>query len=763
MGCAASRLDNEDTVRRCKERRRLMKEAVYSRHHLASAHADYLRSLLLTGSALTRFAAGEPLSVSEQTPPVFLHHYSAAPSAVSSLPPPTPASSIPRPPAFHTPSPYTPSITNSKLPHILSDSSVPSTPSAAPAPSASKRHSNRFSSTYATTPSQASSVWDWENFYPPSPPSSDFFNQLKEEEEKEESPHAEPEENNYHEGHHLPQEDDEGDNSSVVHDFPHGHYDSSSSSSTKSDCDEEEERYSRSESTAPRSDFGGSSSLDVGARVRPAPSESGSTFTAPGKSLRRERSEFRSNSAGWNGRDDCSSSVTEDLRLVVRHRDLAEIVSSLEEYFAKASAAGEPVSDLLEIGRAQLERSFRHLKKTVYHSNSVLSAISSSWSSKPPLAIRYQLDTGTLEKSGVEKSHASTLERLFAWEKKLYEEVKAREGVKIEHEKKLSSLQSQEYRGKDDAKLDKTKASINKLQSLIIVTSQAVSTTSSAIAQVRDNELVPQVVDLCFGYLSMWRSMNQFHEIQNHIVQQVRGLIHRPLSGQSTSDLHRVATHDLEAAVSSWHSSFNRLIKFHREYICALHAWVKLTLLPVSSDGPQKQNSSPIAIELTAFCDEWKQALAHLPDTVASEAIKSFMNVVHVISTKQEEELKVKKRAEAYSRELEKKSTALRNIERKYYQSYSMVGVGIAGGDGPNGQVLDARDPLAEKKSEIAVCRRKVEDEMVRHAKAVEVTKSMTLNNIQTGLPGVFQAMTGFSGLFAEVLQGVCRRAGSVK
>lgn len=71
--------------------------------------------------------------------------------------------------------------------------------------------------------------------------------------------------------------------------------------------------------------------------------------------------------------------------------------------------------------------------------------------------------------------------------------------MKIEHEKKLSSLQSQEYRGKDDAKLDKTKASINKLQSQIIVTSQAVSTTSSAITRVRDNELAPQLVDLCYG------------------------------------------------------------------------------------------------------------------------------------------------------------------------------------------------------------------------------------------------------------------------
>lgn len=71
--------------------------------------------------------------------------------------------------------------------------------------------------------------------------------------------------------------------------------------------------------------------------------------------------------------------------------------------------------------------------------------------------------------------------------------------MKIEHEKKLSSLQSQEYKGEDETKVDKTKASIKRLQSLIIVTSQAVNTTSSAIIGLRDSDLVPELVDLCHG------------------------------------------------------------------------------------------------------------------------------------------------------------------------------------------------------------------------------------------------------------------------
>lgn len=254
--------------------------------------------------------------------------------------------------------------------------------------------------------------------------------------------------------------------------------------------------------------------------------------------------------------------------------------------------------------------------------------------------------------------------------------------------------------------------------------------------------------------------MNQFHQVQNDIVQQVRGLINRSTKGESTSDLHRQATRDLESAVSAWHTSFCRLIKFQRDFVRSLHGWYKLTLLPVNSE---QANGNKEPCEAFAFCDEWKVSLDRVPDTVASEAIKSFINVVHSISLKQAEELKVKKRTEAASKELEKKASSLRNIEKKYYNSYSMVGIGLPDTGPDNGHMLDARDPLAEKKIELAACQRRVEDEMLKHTRAVEVTRAMTLNNIQTGLPGVFQAMTSFSALIMEALETVCTRSYAIK
>ncbi|KAL8555777.1 hypothetical protein ACS0TY_003552 [Phlomoides rotata] len=801
MGCTASKLDNEDTVRRCKERRRLIKEAVFSRHHLAAAHSDYCRSLRVTGSALVAFASGEPFSVSEHSPAVILRTPTATKSPTS--PSPSPSINPPPPPPpmptasshySHKPPPPPPRRKKHiKLPHILSDSSFTSSPP--PKPNFS--YNARANSTYSATPSQTSSVWNWDNFYPPpSPPDSEFFEKLHNKKKNEsriysdhsdddhryiENPNDDKVSNstsnsnvrsqdhqyqnpfddrasNYSSYSHYSEknqtkkstervqkngpswesEEDEETEREEVHCSEWGDHDNcSSTSSSSSDDGEEGELQSRS-------DFGTRSDY-----------ESVKNDTRNVKL--NAKSKFSSISEKHSSEEDGKSSVSwgnekGERRIVVRHKDLAEIVAALAEYFDKAASAGEHVTQMLEAGRDQLDQSFKQLRKTVYHSSGMLSTLSSSWSSKPPLTVKYRFEASSIEQSGGPKSLCSTLERLLAWEKKLYEEVKAREGVKIENERKLSALQGQEYRGEEETKLDKTKASIKRLQSLIVVTSQAVSTTSSAIIGLRDSDLIPQLLQLCHGFMYMWKSMNQYHEIQNDIVLQVRGLVNHLMKFESTSDLHRQATRDLVSAVSAWHSTFCHLIKFQRDFVSSLHGWFNLTLVPINSH-PTNGNSD--LSEVFAFFDEWKLALDRIPDTVASEAIKSFNNVVHSISLKQSEELKIKKRTETASKEFEKKASSIRNLEKKYYHSYSMVGIGPP----DPGHVLDARDPLAEKKTELATCERRVEDEMLKHSKAVEVTKAMTLNNIQTGLPGVFQAMTSFSAMITEALETVCTRS----
>ncbi|KAL8167597.1 hypothetical protein V2J09_009096 [Rumex salicifolius] len=736
MGCTASKLENEDTVRRCKERRRLIKEAVFARHHLAAAHVDYCRSLRITGSSLSDFAADEPLSVSDSTPAVLLpkhpsfkpqHRPPPPPIRTRSFPavPPSPTPSSVKPPP--PPPPYSPTIASSKLPHILSSSSIntsthrrsqyPRLPhilsDSCPSTPATVKSAGKFSypasytahANYISSPSQASSVWNWENFYPPSPPGSDFFNRRNQEAEDSDENGTEMEREEVH-----------------CSEWGDDHYSTTSSASEVGD-----ERETRSKASEFRSQ---------------------SNFMPNGASIGQENNYKKEDdedgapsSVNWGKCRGGINGGVSATKMAVRHRDLKQIVAFVKDCFDKAAASGDQVAEMLETDRAQLDRNFSQLKKTVYHSNGVLSSLSSSWTSKPPLAVKYQFDVSNLDKAGDQKSLCSTLERLLAWEKKLYQEVKAREGVKIDHENKLKALQNQECKGDKETKLDKTKTSIKKLQSLIVVTSQAVDTTSSAIVGLRDTDLVPLLVELCHGFMHMWRSMNQTHEFQYQIVQQVRGLVNQTIKGYSTSELHRQATRDLESALSTWHSSFCRLVKFQKYFICSLHGWFKLTLIPVTFNATQLTIQPS---ESFSFFDEWKIALDHLPDTVASENIKSFIHVVHVIFTQQGDEMKMKRKTESIAKELEKKASSIRSIEKKYYNAYSTVGIGEA---------LDARDPLAEKKAELVGYQRQLEDERLKYAKAVEVTRAMTLNNLQTGLPGVFQAMTNFSSLLVQALE----------
>lgn len=335
MGCTASKLDGEDTVRRYKNRRRLMKESVYARHSLAAAQADYCRSLRLTGSALSSFAAGEPLSVSYQTPAVFLHH----PPPPPSQPSPTNSNSIPPPPP---PPPPIISASSSrrrrqqqhqqrpKLPHILSDSS----PSSSPASERSNFYPRAYqNSTYSATPSHASSVWNWENFYPPSPPDSEFFDKKAQEEilkqrETERTEHASKKKKSVVDGDETEREEVQCGSWDVQ-----DHYSTTSSS-------EEEVEDDNMESV---SEVGRASQQhhDGAEKGRYDDKEDDATTYC---------GSYRGGGGGGGG------------DVAVRHRDLKEIADAIKEYFDKAAAAGDQVSQMLELGRAQLDGSFRQLK-----------------------------------------------------------------------------------------------------------------------------------------------------------------------------------------------------------------------------------------------------------------------------------------------------------------------------------------------------------------------------------------------------------------
>lgn len=69
----------------------------------------------------------------------------------------------------------------------------------------------------------------------------------------------------------------------------------------------------------------------------------------------------------------------------------------------------------------------------------------------------------------------------------------------MEHEKKVATLKKLEMKRADYMKTEKTKKEIEKLESEMMVASQAIETTSAEIIKLRETELYPQLLDLVKG------------------------------------------------------------------------------------------------------------------------------------------------------------------------------------------------------------------------------------------------------------------------
>lgn len=89
MGCVASRIDKQERVRICKDRKRLMKQLLRYRKEFADAQLAYLRSLRNTGVTLRQFTESESLELEETTSGIGFPPSPPPPLPPSPPPPPT--------------------------------------------------------------------------------------------------------------------------------------------------------------------------------------------------------------------------------------------------------------------------------------------------------------------------------------------------------------------------------------------------------------------------------------------------------------------------------------------------------------------------------------------------------------------------------------------------------------------------------------------------------------------------------------------------
>ncbi|XP_047308291.1 protein ALTERED PHOSPHATE STARVATION RESPONSE 1 [Impatiens glandulifera] len=634
MGCAASRIDKEERVRICKERKMLMKQIVRFRKEFSNSQLMYVRALKNVGITLRQLTESESLETTENG------------SIGLVLPPPSPPPPLPPspppPPSF---SPDSSKFDDNLKMEMTQEEIID--------------HDDEDDCSTPPPPPVHSSSWDfWDPFGSSSPVEEDNWAE------------ANSEFNEEHE-----------------------------------DIEEEEEI----------------SVNDI----------SNSLIE---KSLTVELLDDDSSMLSWHTKD------AADLAMVFSRgkKTLANVIKELDDYFLKASAGGRDALILMDINASDSFpwQSSKDNRRNGYSSAKVFNALTWSWSSKSLQSTKDSKElcvTGEPCKPG---AHSITLEKLCSEEQRLYKDVKDEEFAKIELERKSIFLQKLEDEHDSD-KIEKAQLVVESLQSNIACLQQSIDKTCTSILILIDEELHPQLIALTSGLMSMWRKMYDCHQVQNQIVQQLSYLGCQE-STDPTTEYHCHAAAQLKNEVTTWYTSFCSLVKSQKEYVRGLCRWMELA---ASFDS---QPSGSCSTLVHALCVEWQLAFDSLPDKIASEAIKSFLLAIQSIVIQQVEELNQKRKSEKLEKKLESHLSLLAEIETKIEKNKNF--------DDSN-SVLGPKHPLSIKRAKVDALKKLVEDETAKYMNEVEVTRKMTVNNLSSSLPNVFNALMSFSKAYAESLE----------
>ncbi|CAI9779843.1 unnamed protein product [Fraxinus pennsylvanica] len=654
MGCSASKLDDEEAVQLCKDRKRFIKQAVEYRIKFASGHIAYIKSMKRVSAALREYIDGdEPREflLDSFTPPPI----KKTSQGFISIPP---TSFTLKPIKSEPESTYKINYLRSGgNPAVAVEERPPQSPETVRIEAYSPVHQFGMDRIFAmqSSPMNSSSFFHYSpnnrpNFPPPSPQTSqwDFFwnpfssldyygyatgsnldqtffdddnDELRQVREEEGIPELEEdsEQEEIDDGENMKAERDrkvdlESDRDEVI-------VEDVEESDECDECDECDSDDDTDSGTETKQHIQG---------LEPHKHQH--------MEVAKNQNIVQNNSKEAIVADCESKSETPGFTAYVNRRptSMAEVIKYLEDQFMMVCKSASEVSSMLEASRAQYLSTYNDLTAAKMINPMALFRSASSRSSSS----RFLVKASTSREEGCESnsdlseescmysgSHQSTLDRLYAWEKKLYQEVRAGERIRIAYEKKCKQLRSQDVKGEDPSSVDKTRTAIRDLQTQMKVSIHSVEAVSKRIETLRDEELEPQLLELVQGLSRMWHAMAEGHQLQKRTLDEAKILLAgmpSKLSGKkytamSPSLPHRLARSAaiLEMELRNWRACFESWIVSQRSYVHALTGWLlrcvrsdadtsKLPFSPCRTSGAPPIFS--ICIQWTRFLDTVREA-----------------------------------------------------------------------------------------------------------------------------------------------------------
>ncbi|KAI3665012.1 hypothetical protein L6452_43628 [Arctium lappa] len=619
MGIASSKAERCEALRLCKERKKFIKKAIDSRYDFAAAHLAYIRSLRNIGMALRRFAEAEVLldtsSATEiDKTPTHSSHPSPSPPHLGDGGGGAAASD-----GSHHPPPV------SRLSYMRSGGTNAVTVSLNP--------SKIDISTRVYVDDVDSMSFSMPPPPPPPPPESasswDYFD---------------------------PADDNESFRF-VGHDGFHVNF---NDMSVRKQFNVKDSNIDGGSATPPDSakkdQNGDDDSVAFNIESTTVEFNNGSDSAAGALICRTSESVLKEDSClGEGEREDPSEFITH------RAKDFLSSIKEIESRFFRASESGKEVSRMLEVNKIRVSYSETkgsspastflcvncckgktalvshepsHVTKVITWKRSTSSHSSSS---QNPLASRSKDDNDDSGSDFIEEfcmiagSHSSTLDRLYAWERKLYDEVKAIESIRKEYDRKCNRLRHQFAKDLKTHVIDRTRSLVKDLHSRIIVALHTVDSISKRIEKMRDEELQPQLLELIQGLNRMWKAMLECHHAQ-YITISLAYHLKKPTNGTHQEEAKKQIMDGLQHEIECFGLSFADMVNSHTSYVESINSWLQNCIIQPPERVKGRRPFSPrraVAPPIFVICRDWSAGIQTLPSQQLSDAIKAFLSQLH--------------------------------------------------------------------------------------------------------------------------------------
>ncbi|KAJ6353738.1 hypothetical protein OIU76_002708 [Salix suchowensis] len=309
---------------------------------------------------------------------------------------------------------------------------------------------------------------------------------------------------------------------------------------------------------------------------------------------------------------------------------LQQAVKEIKNAFETSFIYGQEVSILLEAGKLPYQTTGAKFKVLV--SRLVSLAVPFAMSSQHPAFVQSSRSASKKMKSSkvvcenykeVDRKSchlSSTLEKLRVWEKKLYEEVKVEENLRVCYDKEWKRLKRLDDRGAESTQIDRTQASVKSLLSKIKVPVSAIEAISIRIHKIRDEELQGQ------------------------------------LACTARKGPRLRAAKNLEKETWKWAARFSHYIRTQKTFVSLLNNWLLRYISEELKTLDEADRFSPGRIGAPAIfvvCNDWHNAIQNISEDGVCRAIHGFASSLHHLQEKREEERRQRIKTEQLLKDLE--------------------------------------------------------------------------------------------------------------